>query len=181
MPFRFLSIFVFLVGSLIAFAYYSSSQKSLQKDNNTITMPNFSAFSLDSVVVNSTKLNPNFSNILIHFNSTCDHCQYEAQELLKNKEKFEKTNIILFSSEKLPTLNVFYKTYQLHKIPNLQIWKSHADTLQKYFGKLSTPHVFIYNAKKELIKSYQGETKIEAILKYISPPTPKGRANPNKI
>lgn len=164
---RFLFILVFLIVALLIFAYYSSSQKKLQKNNKTTTMPIFPSFSLDSIAVSPKELNTNFSSVLIHFNSTCDHCQYEAQELLKNKAKLQKANIILVSSETLPTLKVFSKTYHLHKIPSLQIWKSNGDTLQKYFGNISIPHIFIYNAKKELIKSYQGETKIEAILKHI--------------
>lgn len=167
MNFRFLSIFILLIGILIAFAYYNTTQKNFEKNNKNIAMPIFPSFSLDSIAVSPKELNTNFSSVLIHFNSTCDHCQYEAQELLKNKVKLQKANIILVSSETLPTLKVFSKTYHLHKIPSLQIWKSNADTLQKYFGRLSIPHIFIYNAKKELIKSYQGETKIQAILKYI--------------
>jgi hypothetical protein len=37
----------------------------------------------------------------------------------------------------------------------------------KAFGPTSVPHLFIYGPDKELRKEFKGETKIDALLKYL--------------
>lgn len=80
---RFLFILVFILGGLIGLAYYQNATKKSTKNKQVITMPIFQAFALDSTQISITKLNAGFATVFIHFNSTCDHCQYEAKELVK--------------------------------------------------------------------------------------------------
>jgi thiol-disulfide isomerase/thioredoxin len=105
--------------------------------------------------------------LLIHFNSTCEHCQYEAQELVKNAERLQSHNILLISDERIAIIQKFYEKYNLAKIPHLQILKSNGIDFKQYFGTSSVPAIFIYSAENKLLKHYKGEAKIEAILKYL--------------
>jgi len=49
----------------------------------------------------------------------------------------------------------------------VQVLKMNADDLYNYFGSVSTPHIYIYNNERRLVKEFEGETKTSAILKYL--------------
>lgn len=51
--------------------------------------------------------------------------------------------------------------------PNITFLQDPKLQFSTWFGKTSVPAVYIYNAQHKLVKEYHGETKIEAIIKYL--------------
>jgi thiol-disulfide isomerase/thioredoxin len=117
----------------------------------------------------STTYQVDFSNpiILIYFNSECEHCQYEATEIKKSISLFSKTSILMISSEPIEAIKVFSGQYELSNEPAVTFAKINRDDVYKTFGSVSIPHIFIYGKDHKLVKEFKGETKIEAILKYL--------------
>lgn len=105
--------------------------------------------------------------VIIYFHPECEHCQYEAQELLANKTKFVNTKILMVSPAPLAQLKQFYTDYQLAEISFLNVLWDKERKFEGYFGASTFPTIFIYNGKNKLLKKYKGEAKIEAILKHL--------------
>ncbi len=107
------------------------------------------------------------STVVILFNTTCDHCQYEATEIKKSITSFSQSSILMVSSEPIKTIKAFSKDYGLSNEESVTFAKINRDDVFETFGSVSIPHIFIYGKDRKLIKEFKGETKIEAILKYL--------------
>ncbi len=106
--------------------------------------------------------------LLIYFHPECEHCQYEAKQLLLNKEKFSDTQIFMISPASLTAIKQFNTTYELNKIENLKMLWDKNRQFGSYFGRATFPTILIYNQQNKLQKKYKGEVKIEAILKQLT-------------
>ena len=109
----------------------------------------------------------NKSSLVIYFNPDCEHCQYEARAIRDSLHRFAQTNIILISDEPAARLESFGEKYDLLNRPNVHILYDANGDFKQLFGTNSVPSIFIYNQERELVKHFKGETKIEAILKYM--------------
>lgn len=116
----------------------------------------------------STFIFPSSSvNILVYFNSECEHCQYELSEIRKNINLFEDNSIVLLSSENIASIKKTSFDFELANVPNVYFVKINPGDVYKTMGTVSFPHIFIYGKDHKLIKEFKGKAKIEAILKYI--------------
>lgn len=120
--------------------------------------------SMDSV---SLRLPINKNLILVFFNSSCEHCQYELNEIKRNISKFKDINLFLMSSENIIDIKAAGQFYGLNEYKNIHFVKINSEDIFTSFGQLSVPHIFIYESGGNLIKEFKGETKISAILKYL--------------
>ncbi len=153
-----------LVGYLI-FRITQTTQKKAIVAETIKKLPNFSFKDLSNKDFTEKDLNSAYtSTLVIYFNTTCDHCQYEAQEIYKNKEKFSKTQILLISDEPTKDLQAFQTQYKLSELPNLSVLEDKNKVFGKAFGITSIPIIFIYDADKNLKKHLQGGVKIGKIL-----------------
>ena len=165
-----IAIFVLIlsvVGYLISRITQTTQKKAIISE--TIKkLPAFSFKQLDNKDFTEKDLSSAYTSILvIYFNTTCDHCQYEAQEIHKNKEKFSKTQILFVSDEPTKDLQAFQTQYKLSELPNLSILEDKNKAFGKSFGITSIPSIFVYDANKNLKKHLQGGIKIELILKTL--------------
>ncbi len=105
--------------------------------------------------------------VLIYFNSGCEHCKYELNEIRRNIQSFTKAEVILMSAENISEIKKVSENFELTSLPNIHFTKINSGDLVDVFGSVSVPHIFIYDKDRKLVKEFKGETKIEAILKFI--------------
>ncbi len=159
-------IIFFLIFSLALGGFYLISRKAEEKaqaKEKIQTMPDFSFLALDSTVFSAADLAER-KTILVYFNSTCEHCQYEAAEISKHIKEFENINLLFVSEQNLAEIRAFSETYGLDKQENVKFLKAPDNGFYKVFGSSPIPSIFIYNAEKQLIKNYKGETKVELLM-----------------
>ena len=152
---------------LLLFLGYSIVEKLAVKKMVAIkiqTLPTARLFTLDSITF---QFPLHSSIVLIHFNTSCEHCQYELREIKKNISSFAKGQVILMSSENISDIRMASEEHGLAGLPNIHFTKINADDVFGTFGSVSIPHIFIYGKDRKLIKEFKGETKIEAILQYL--------------
>jgi peroxiredoxin len=135
--------------------------------NRLISLPDVELFSRDSVKVDLYAFQ-NKPIVLIYFNSECGHCQYEAKDVKNNIDAFNHANLLFMSSEPLVKIKAFADTYSLTAYQNIHFTKINTEHAAATFGTLAVPHVFIYGLDNKLIKEFKGETKAEAIIKYLN-------------
>ena len=112
--------------------------------------------------------NNNTPTIILFFNPDCDHCQYEAKSILEHKSDFVNTNFWWVTTVDSSAINDFSKKHHLDKLSKHYFAKLSTEKVVETFGSVSVPHIFIYDKTGVLQKEFRGETKIEALLKYIN-------------
>jgi thiol-disulfide isomerase/thioredoxin len=122
MKYKLLIISTLLILTVFLFAWsVQRSQVRKQAQAGWRSLPNFSFYNLDSLSVSRASLVSGKPTLVIYFNSECEHCQYEATELVKNAPKLESSNVVLVSSEAISKIKAFYQKYNLFKIKHLHI------------------------------------------------------------
>lgn len=153
---------------IVLYVFYNSHQQITVKEKlkkytlseaslNIYTVPDSSTFYFSS----SSRV------LLIFFNTECEHCQYEMKELKKNLASFKNTEVVLMSSENIFQIKKFSEEYGLAGQPNVHFTKINADQIYRTLGSLSVPYIFIYGKDRNLLKEFKGETRMEAIIKYL--------------
>lgn len=104
-------------------------------------------------------------NVIIQlFSPDCEHCQYMAQNFIKNKEKLKNIEIVMVTPFGDSTSVVkFAQTYQLNSLTNVHLLLDTKADFFKIFGSSLVPSFYVYKNNK-LVKSIKGETKIENLL-----------------
>ena len=153
------------IGILIAKTIRTNNHKK-QVSEQLKMIPNFETYDMDSLKVSHTEFNDK-PTIIVYFNTECEHCQYEATQIVKYQNQFKDVNLYMLSAENINQIKAFAHKMGLDKISNLEMGKITVKESFEVFAFTSIPDILIYNASGELQKHFKGETKIEAILKYL--------------
>lgn len=108
-----------------------------------------------------TNINESTSTILIFFNSECEHCQWEMQEISKKIDQFSQHQLLLASFEPEQEAIAFLKQ---HGLSTYFIKSTPEKVIAAFTG--GVPQTLIYQNGK-LAKHFKGEVKIEAILEAL--------------
>ena len=101
------------------------------------------------------------STILIFFNSECEHCQWEMEEIGKNIDQFYQHRLMLTSFEPENEAISFLKN---HGLSDYYVKSSPEKVMSSFSG--GVPQTLIYR-KGKLVRHFKGEVKIEAIIKVL--------------
>ena len=158
-----LSIIIIFGLVFLIFEKYESIQV---KRENEKTMSKIILDKIDGSKIDLQNLT-NQPSIIFFFNTDCEHCQNEAEEIIKYKNNFKNRNVLWLSIEPIENLLKFEEKYKIQEtIPSLKIAKISITDLNKNFNISTNPTILIYKDKK-LVRKFVGETKIEVILKYL--------------
>ena len=105
-------------------------------------------------------------SIIIFFSSTCPFCVEEIETIQKNKTLFT-VPIIMISDEDAAVLADIAKTYGIAETSPIKLVSDGSKEYHKYFLPTGIPSIFIYDASGSLVKQFQGETKVETLIKYM--------------
>ena len=127
-------------------------------------LPEITVTTLDGSKVEVDELKG--KNILILFQTECDHCQREAQEIRKHIEEFKDYNLYFISADQWPAIGKFAKDYDLANHANVYFAFTTVQNVLDYFGSIPSPSVYIY-VDQRLVQKFNGEVPIEKILQAI--------------
>lgn len=161
-----LPVLVLAVLSYLAWGFTTKLNRQKVVVERTRTLPDFTAYSLDSSIVSRAEL-LNRPAVLIYFDPDCDHCQREADELRKKATLLAPAQVLMLSSAPLSALNEFAKTHRINSIANLRVAHIDRKTAYETFGFASVPDVMIYRTDGSLAKRFRGETSVEAIARHL--------------
>lgn len=158
---------VFGVVSLLAYRISIKASKKLEAEDLLSSVPPIRLLDLDSTSVVLNKPVHSRSMVLVYFNPTCEHCQYEAEIIRDNIDQFNHTDIVMLSDESIPMIKKFAADHHLEDQPGVRFFKIDPNIVFSTFGKYSVPTILIYDQNGHLAKRFDGETKIEAILNHL--------------
>lgn len=169
---QFLKITILLlVLCLLAFMSYKVMSKINHKKEvaeHIKTIPSFSYSTIDGKLFSNKDLKENIPIVFLYFNSECEHCQSEAEQIRDNVEKFASVQLVFISFEEPKKIMAFAKKYKLDHYDAITFLCDSKISFATTFDVKSLPTVVIYDKNMKLIEKIKGQVKIENILKKIS-------------
>lgn len=161
---------IFILGSIAFMGYKVISKINYKKEvaEHIKTIPVFSYYTISGKEFSNTDLKDEIPIVFLYFNSECEHCQSEAEQIKNNIEKFEKVQLIFISFEEPKKINAFAKKYKLIGYDKITFLCDSKVSFTTTFDVNSLPTVIIYDKNKKLLGKIKGEVKIEKIIKKIN-------------
>lgn len=106
-------------------------------------------------------------NILILYFPDCDHCQREATEISSHLKAFENYTLWFISTATFEENEKFARDYKLVGHDNIHFVRTEMQDVMSNFGSIPTPSVYIFSEDRKFVKAFNGETKIEEIIKFL--------------
>jgi thiol-disulfide isomerase/thioredoxin len=157
-----------LILVLLAFALSASAQQDsiqLPPYKRFPTLPPLQLLLSDSTSKYSKDNLPASKPVMIMmFSPDCEHCQHEAEELVKNKEAFKNIQVVMATTSPLWKMKQFISDYKLSEVPGLVVGKDMYYLLPPFYDMRNFPYLAFYNKKGELISSFEGSMAMESIL-----------------
>ncbi len=117
----------------------------------------------DSLQSDSSKV-----TVIIWLHPKCRHCQYQLNVIDKNIHMFDNVRLFLLSGDrKHLNKNHCISWPNLVKAGNVFFGIVDESKFTKEFGSMVTPSLLIFNRLGNLKKKFQGEVRLETILKTI--------------
>lgn len=157
-------VFLFLLSYLTYKIVHTINLKKRVAEN-TANIPQFTFSTIQHHKFTKQNIHDTLGNIIIQlFSPDCEHCQYMAQNFVKNKEKLKGIEIFMVTPfGDSSAVAQFGNTYELNTLSNVHLLLDTKADFFKIFGTSLVPSFYIYKNNK-LVKSIKGETKIENLL-----------------
>ncbi|NML20973.1 redoxin domain-containing protein [Pseudoflavitalea sp. G-6-1-2] len=121
---------------------------------------------LDSSMLTKDKLKKQ-PLILMFFSPTCDHCQHQIEEMVKNMDKLSQYQIVLASYSPKEEMEDFYKDYKLANYSNIKMGRDIKYLLPPFYDIRNLPYLALYNKKGDLITTFEGNVKVAKLLEAL--------------
>lgn len=163
-----ISFALMVVVSFLVTRTYQSYKTKIESRNKIQTLQHCCLESVNGGQVCIDGFNPDQPTVIIYFHPECEHCQYEASEIGKQAERFDKVNMIMITpDDSTARVEAFAIKYRLWEVDNLAILIDRKNQFKNQFGASVIPSVFIYGSDKKILKMYKGEVQIKAIIQFI--------------
>lgn len=134
-------------------------------------LPDFTFYQLKSgIKVTKSDVSKDKNTVFILFDPGCSHCQQEATELEKNRERLKDINIYYVSMNDPALVLGFFDNFapKLSKMENVEIL---VDKNQEFIQKIHVPEQFpanyVYGVDGQLKAQWEGDKNVnEAIAEF---------------
>jgi len=106
-------------------------------------------------------------SILIFYFPDCDHCQREAADISKHLTAFKNYHVWFIAVVPFPEIQKFAIDYKLIGYNYVHFVQTEPKDITDNYGGIQTPSLYIYSKEKKLVKYFNGETKVEEIIKFL--------------
>jgi thioredoxin-related protein len=154
---------VFIAGGFMATA--QAPDTPAYKKNPTV--PSIDLLQVDSSVLNIGQLKQQ-PMLIMFFSPTCDHCQHQWADMVKNKEQLKDIQIIMATYQPFEEMEEFYKKEQIASYPNIKVGRDTKFALVPFYRMRSLPYQALYDRNGKLITTFEGNVKVEKMLEAFN-------------
>lgn len=130
-------------------------------------IPPFLFVTLENEPFTNVDLSSHLNKLFIYFNSECDYCHAEAQQIKDQIEEFKGIEIIFISYETNAAIKKFAQKYEFDNQENLIFLQDKNLQFSKIFDAHSIPFMLLYSKQDSLIQKFKGAIKMERILDLL--------------
>ena len=165
------NIVTFLLFAVVGVMSVKSIRKYEEKKKaelNVQSLPDVTFYSIGQKGVNLHEYSNEMPLILIYFHPMCEHCNYEAQEIRQNASAFANSQLVMITADdSIARVEDFCNRHNLSELVNIDVLFDKDKTFENIFKKAIVPSFYVYGSDRRLKKRFLGETKPEAIIKFI--------------
>ena len=162
-----LPIIIVITVSYIGYRIVQISHTQKVYKEKITHIPIFKLKTLESNLFTNSNLKQNIPVVFLYFNSDCDNCQAETEEIKSNIQKLDGIQIIFISNESIQQIRAFQHKYQLDNFDNVTLLCDSDNKFAKLFDLKTIPTSFIYSKEGVLLKKNDGPIKVDYLLKNI--------------
>jgi thiol-disulfide isomerase/thioredoxin len=159
---KFLLALFFLLSLMQSFAQTDSTQPPYKRFP---TFPPAKLLNIDSTTYFSKSDLPRKKPVMLMiFSPTCEHCQHETEEIIKNMDRFKNIHIVMATHLPYDSMMAFRQRYGLAQYKNITVVQDNKYFLPVFYMISNLPYMALYNKKGKLITTFEGSQKIETLL-----------------
>lgn len=106
--------------------------------------------------------------IIMYFSPECDHCKHQTTEMINRIKDLSKYQIVLATYQPEEEMAGFQTYYQLQKYANIRMGRDTKFLLPPFYRIKNLPFLALYNRKGELLKTFDGNVKVDTLLKSFN-------------
>lgn len=127
-------------------------------------IPPISLLQTDSTVLTKESLKKNQQTMIMYFSPECEHCKHQMEDMIKQMSVLKKYQIVMATYQPMDEIKQFYQTYQVAKYPNIRMGRDTKYMLPPFYRMRSMPYMALYDAKGNLITTFEGNVKIDKLV-----------------
>lgn len=131
-------------------------------------IPSFPLSLVDGNTITKNDLKKNEKTMVFVFSVDCDHCKHLTEEMLKNMDKFKKTQILMVTPFKVEQMKEYYAAYKIQNYPNIIMASEPTRQIMYFYDLHYFPGLYIYNKKQQFVKGFEGTAKLDSLLFYLN-------------
>jgi cytochrome oxidase Cu insertion factor (SCO1/SenC/PrrC family) len=131
-------------------------------------IPAFPLSLVDGHSITKNDLKRNEKTMVFVFSVDCDHCKHLTEEMLKNIDKFKKTQILMVTPFKVEQMKEYYDQYKIKDYPNIIMASEPTRQIMYFYDLHYFPGLYIYDKKQQFVKGFEGTAKIDSLLFYLN-------------
>lgn len=136
---------------------------------NIKSIPDFKYKNLNGGAFTHKKLKTDTPTLFIYFNSECEYCNEETKMIQERINEFTRYQLVFISFEKPELIKTFAQKHNLLNYDNIHFVCDTKATFATTFDVQSLPCLVLYDKNQQLIEKIKGQTKVDAILKKLTP------------
>jgi len=159
-----------IVTLALFFTGYKMVELSRHKKKLAEKIVHIPAFELKSTLgenFTNKNLEKNVPVVFFYFNSDCDFCQAEIQDVVRNIKKFEGIQLLFVSFEPIQKIIMFQATNKLDIYDNVVFLSDYKNTFSETFGVKTLPSSLVYDKTGKLVSRNNGAVKVDYLLKAM--------------
>lgn len=168
---RYLIFFCLIVLPVMLSAQHKHDTAPEKDKPPYLEFPFIPAFKLtlpDGKVITKADLKKNTQTMVFIFSVDCDHCKQLTEDLLKNIDKFKKTQVLMITPFQVDQMKEYYNTYKIKNYPNITMVSEPTRQIMYFYNLHYFPGVFVYNKKQNFVKGYEGTVKLQELQQYLN-------------
>lgn len=159
---------VISINILVALIFTGAFQPVFSQNMKNTVFPSIGIQLMDSSTILQTQtIAKDKPVVFLVFNTTCEHCQQEASDLVKNKNRLDKIRLLMMSYENITAIKKFYDKYSLSQIKGLIIGRDYRFAGANYFIYESVPFCAIYSKNHLYINSLERNFTTDSIFNVL--------------
>lgn len=162
-----LFIIIVIIVAYLGYHIVQTSQNKKMYGEKIAHIPNFLLKNLQGENFTNDDLTKNVMIMFLYFNSDCDYCKAETEEIVSNIKNLKSFQIIFVSNESILQIVAFQQKYKLDNYNNISVLCDYNNKFAELFELKSIPTSFIYDKKGVLLNKNDGPIKVDYLLKNI--------------
>lgn len=143
---------------------YNPSEAPYKKDSH---LPEFRILKADSTWFTDQLIPQDKPVIIMYFNPDCEHCQKEAEVLVRNREILDSAFLLLASYDSPEDIGHFVKRYKLDQFRYMAAGRDADYYLPTFFKVEKTPFIAVYSRYHRFVKAFTDGAYPEELSQLI--------------